>query len=337
MKKNFKKSKFVIVPALASLLLTGVASVTGTVAWFTASRKVESVIDSFNTVQVTSSLDYAYIADSKSGTSLGKNGEKPDAHKLVVNGALTHGSYDAKYDLSGNLYVANLNDDGKVTSYDNLKSVATEGQNSHVEYETVEGTETSTQTVKKNYWLAKAAEANDPESKDTWYGVSWKMTFTGASKVDGKTNYLLLDAASCEFENKNNLGDTIKGLRIALMTNSKVLVIGGDEITTHVDSTTTKESVTLPTFDANTTYFDVSNADKKNVLKVDDGDTKLTDNTYKWNFGEIGTNGLTITCVAWFEGTDENVKSEMNVGDASKRDVNLSDVKTTLSFYSRTK
>lgn len=62
----------------------------------------------------------------------------------------------------------------------------------------------------------------------------------------------------------------------------------------------------------------------------------MTDNTYKWNFGEIGTNGLTITCVAWFEGTDENVKSEINVGEAPKRDVNLSDVKTTLSFYSRT-
>ena len=40
MKKNFKKSKFVILPALATLVLTGVASVTGTVAWFTANRAV---------------------------------------------------------------------------------------------------------------------------------------------------------------------------------------------------------------------------------------------------------------------------------------------------------
>ena len=40
MKKNFKKSKFVILPALATLVLTGVASVTGTVAWFTATRNV---------------------------------------------------------------------------------------------------------------------------------------------------------------------------------------------------------------------------------------------------------------------------------------------------------
>ena len=38
MKKNFKKSKFVILPALATLVLTGVASVTGTVAWFAANR-----------------------------------------------------------------------------------------------------------------------------------------------------------------------------------------------------------------------------------------------------------------------------------------------------------
>ena len=40
MKKNFKKSKFVILLALATLVLTGVASVTGTVAWFTANRAV---------------------------------------------------------------------------------------------------------------------------------------------------------------------------------------------------------------------------------------------------------------------------------------------------------
>ena len=40
MKKNFKKSKFVILPALATLVLTGVASVTGTVAWFTANTRV---------------------------------------------------------------------------------------------------------------------------------------------------------------------------------------------------------------------------------------------------------------------------------------------------------
>ena len=41
MKKNFKKSKLVILPALATLILTGVASVTGTVAWFAASRNVD--------------------------------------------------------------------------------------------------------------------------------------------------------------------------------------------------------------------------------------------------------------------------------------------------------
>ena len=42
MKKNFKKSKFVILPALATLVLTSVATVTGTAAWFTASREVSA-------------------------------------------------------------------------------------------------------------------------------------------------------------------------------------------------------------------------------------------------------------------------------------------------------
>lgn len=42
MKKNLKKSKFVILPALATLVLTSVATVTGTAAWFTASREVSA-------------------------------------------------------------------------------------------------------------------------------------------------------------------------------------------------------------------------------------------------------------------------------------------------------
>lgn len=42
MKKNLKKSKFVILPALATLVLTSVATITGTAAWFTASREVSA-------------------------------------------------------------------------------------------------------------------------------------------------------------------------------------------------------------------------------------------------------------------------------------------------------
>ncbi len=345
MKKNFKKSKFVIVPALATLLLTGVASVTGTVAWFTASRTVESTIESFNTVQVTSSLNYEYIADGKSGTSLGGD-KNDDKHTLVVNGDLTHGSYDAKADCSGNLYVANLNDNGVITSFDNLKSVTTttDATNSHYVSKVDEENKTTTYT---NYWLAKAAEKNVTGSRNVWYGVSWKMKFTGASQVDGKKNYLLLDAASCKFEDNKTSGegdnkesgDTIKGLRIALMTGSKVLVIGGDGTMSHVGFGTTENTTSVLNFGAEN-YFDVTDTTQNTQQKVDDGDTTTWTENYKWDFGEIGTDGLTITCVAWFEGTDDNVKSEVTekVDNTNvNRDVKLSDVETTLSFYSRTK
>lgn len=49
MKNVVKKSKFVILPALATLVLTGVASVTGTVAWFTANREVSATGMKFKT------------------------------------------------------------------------------------------------------------------------------------------------------------------------------------------------------------------------------------------------------------------------------------------------
>ena len=59
MKKNFKKSKFVILPALATLVLTGVASVTGTVAWFTANRAVTVTGNKFETKILDGDLSVA--------------------------------------------------------------------------------------------------------------------------------------------------------------------------------------------------------------------------------------------------------------------------------------
>ncbi len=75
MKNVVKKSKFVILPALATLVLTGVASVTGTVAWFTANTKVSAKGMSFTT-QASSNLfikegtiESETIEDSGWGTS----------------------------------------------------------------------------------------------------------------------------------------------------------------------------------------------------------------------------------------------------------------------------
>lgn len=320
MKKNFKKSKFVILPALATLVLTGVASVTGTVAWFTANRAVTTTIESFNTAVLTSDLKLTYEADANSGTKAGTT-----ANTIAIDGDLTHGSYDAKVKPltadGGHLYVANLNDANTVTSYDDLGTAATD---------TTSGAHfVNNQTSTTNKWLAKAAvtSGETTTSNAVWYGVSWKMKFEGASKVDGKKNYLLLDPSSnaTMFEDKVKDGTTLAGLRIALMTDNKVLVLSGDNVKTHIKAGATAAELDQTGFDE-ANFFQVGSLE--NYTKLNDNDNQLG-GSYKYDFGEIGTDGLTLTCVAWYEGTD----SAIQTSDSLK----LSNVKTTFSFYSRTK
>ena len=67
MKNKFKKSK-IIVPALTLITATTVASVTGTVAWFTATRAVTVSATTFETRAENSSLSVVTTAETISGT-----------------------------------------------------------------------------------------------------------------------------------------------------------------------------------------------------------------------------------------------------------------------------
>lgn len=68
MKKNLKKSKFVILPALATLVLTSVATITGTAAWFTVNKTVSASGMHFKT-EADSNLFIR--ADAKTGSGYG--------------------------------------------------------------------------------------------------------------------------------------------------------------------------------------------------------------------------------------------------------------------------
>ena len=109
MKKNFKKSKFVILPALATLVLTGVASVTGTVAWFTANTRVTATGMTFsakaesNLFIATATLDGTDRAQESSfGTSLTQNIVGSLKPASSIDGKAFYGlKADAKVDGSG--------------------------------------------------------------------------------------------------------------------------------------------------------------------------------------------------------------------------------------------
>ncbi len=299
MKKNFKKSKFVILPALATLVLTGVASVTGTVAWFTANRTAKVTGSKFITTKTDSAMNVTVVGDSDSGTSQSSE----NSVTLDTDAKLTHGSYNAKANSTGSAYVANLDDSNIVTGFRDLGTVG-----DHTT--TIDGG-TST-----NKWK---------ESTNVWYAVAWKMEFTYKATADNETNYLLFDVNGSTFTDGANGGQTMPGFRIAFMTREKVLVVGGDSVLTHVKGTGDKD----------TENYDTS----KNYAVITDKTGKLEDDaatltTSILNLGTLPTNGtdnLTIQCVAWFEGTDPWI--------ANKKDTTtietMSNVTASLEFYTR--
>ena len=313
MKNKFKKSK-IIVPALALITATTAASITGTVAWFTASRAVNVAASTF----VTTKLETDLSVTLTKGVGTTVTDSNATSQAVTVNGSITHGSYNAVNGASGSLYVANINDEGTaVTSYEDLGSVTSQAVESP--------------TTSNSKWLAKA---DTTAANRIWYGVSWIMTFN-YSKNTADTNYLMFDVNTSTFtgnsdDTTNTTGDTVNGFRIAFMTASHTLVIGGDDTLTHTTGTTSADVASYVQTGTGANYEAIS----ATTSKLADGTTAETKTALigsKLNLGVIdSTNGLAVTCVAWFEGSDNSIKNTYN-----SKDTVMSKVTSSLSFYSR--
>ena len=171
-----KKSK-IIIPAAAILALSVGASVTGTVAWFTASRT--ATISANNLAAINTAGDLNVTLEKGTGTSI--------SGKTVSLSYLRDVSYDDKTD---NAFVAVLD---------------TTGENVIATRQLTEKEETSfsTVTVGGGNWGATS-------SVNVYYYNSWKATFSTTSTSDA-ANYLLFDST----RNVSKIGDgTITGTSI---------------------------------------------------------------------------------------------------------------------------
>ena len=323
MKNKFKKSK-IIVPALALITATTVASVTGTVAWFTANRAITVDASNFVATKLESNLTVETEAGNGTYTSDNATGittTTQTADNKTTNNKLTHGSYNAQNAAAGSLYVAKVSDDGtKVDSFTDL------GKEEDALDEGV--------TTSSNNWLARSI-AGDSETNNIWYGLSWKMTFT-LDSTSNTTDYLLLDPAGSSFtDNSSKDNTTLNGFRIAFMTTDSFFVLGKDSTVTHCPATITNnedvsQTISYANYTVGTDYQVVGASVTKASDEYSDAQsTALALN--KYNLGEIdATNGLTVTCVAWYEGSDTAVADKNSSGD-----INMSNITATLSFYTR--
>lgn len=301
-----KKSK-ILIPAFAVLALSVGASVTGTVAWFTASRSA-----TFGSTFATKDLEGSLSVKSTGliGTTEGTSGN------ITVDGGLYHGSYDAQKGALGNLYLPTFGDEtveGKpvINGYNSRGNV----ENGKTGAKPTTGTEIS------STWYAGQTKAND--GVNAWYAVAWSMKVSLVNPNPASEDYLFVSFKGSKFTGE---GDTIKGLRIAFMTSESFTVVAGDEASSHVihsgvvDGTHEIGSFT-GNYD-NTTNYGVNG---ENYAEANDS----TSETLKSNKGYLGkidhANGIEVTAVAWFEGENPNVAT----GKA------LSDVSASIKVYSR--
>ena len=291
------KKSAVVIPALARIAVTAAASVSGTVAWFTAAKTVTATAGQFKASYNDGNLSVKATSWMANINRLG-SGETPNQTILSIptNGkdvTVKEGVTftDASYDLATDtLYSDIVTDDGSAPTQFESKGTSTQDH---------------------NQWVSNA-------TNKVVYGVVWKYTFTYKFGADIANNYdLMFSPSNSELNTAANTG---AGLRIALVgdgvyngTNKNAVVFANEGYDTdakrHIsatDGTTTDYSDLYMTHaDEDETTTGESHKGKKGYLGTFVPETANTDVT------------MDVRVVAWFEGTDKHVVSTQSLGTAS--------------------
>ena len=277
-----KKSKLIVPAALAVMLLSTAASVTGTVAWFTANRAVETSISSFKVSSIDGNLELTM------GAGYGTTESNNVISVSTTNSALT----DASYNVNGTFHRSSYKST-ETTKYTAVTPTA-EGDCNRV---------VSTTT----YWYVV-----------TWT-MTFDYTFAGDSA--SVNLYFNLDTAKSKITHTQaqaaatgNSAETYKGFRIAFegTTNSTAKIVWAPEQTASncktLNYTTLDDTANPAKTDAGVDYSGVT------VLASDTtaGITEAAEtcgtaaNNYIGQFTTTNKQ-IALKCTAWFEGTDPNV------------------------------
>ena len=303
MKKNFKKSKFVILPALATLVLTGVASVTGTVAWFTANRVATVTGGKFQ----TGTNDGNLIVTLSDGKGVTLSDEKNSAAQTIT--------VDDKVKLLDASY------SGVDLSDKNGTPFWTDVQN---------GGETKYQAVAQQY----AADSN------YWYGLSWKMTFS-VDVTNTSSNYdIFFDVASSKAQDSNTNGNTSTGFRTYMKSGTNDAIVWAPFSSQEQVNGTTDSQKGYVSSTTNTAQYSIASATTHGLISTDNTSLnpaaldKAADNTKRGDWlgtctisTETKKATLDVQVVVWFDGLDANMVTE----NLDK----ISEVSTTMKFYAR--
>ena len=311
-----KKSR-IIIPALAMIAFSVAASITGTVAWFTANRTAKIDAGTYAVVKTTSNLNCS--VDSGIGTTATDN-LAGVTDVIAVNGKLTDGSFDHA------------------------------GTNKYIYAPDGTGTK-----VGSEYALASATEANltrgTTTGGDTIYtAVTWEVEFSleFGSAAGGNDIGLYLDLAHSKFTPQGSAAasgqqDTSKGFRMAFVpkgtnaSNGKTHVFADLQTAANCKYVGGEPAVGTVLAGTETAYANYIVIDSSSDAALNDaGYTESASATMPNYFGKFAfaadtTVTLTFDVVCWFEGTDPNIVN----GDEDHETI-FRDVKVDLEFAALT-
>ena len=293
------KKSAVVIPALARIAVTAAASVSGTVAWFTAAKTVTATAGQFSASYNDGNLSVkasSWMAD----TNRVGSGETPNQKILSIptegkDVTVTEGVTftDASYDLATDtLYSDIVKDDGS-------------------DPDTFESKGNS--VGKNDKWVSNVANK-------VVYGVVWKYTFTYKFGVDIANNYDLMFSPSKSL--LDTAANTGAGLRIALVGNgfdngenkNAVVFANGSydkDAVNHISGTKKGQTTNYsslymtPVLSDDALTEGESHKGKKGYLGTFAPQTANTDVT------------MDVRVVVWFEGTDNHVVSTQSLGTVS--------------------
>ena len=280
-----KKTR-IIIPALAMIAFSVAASITGTVAWFTANRTVSIDAGTYAVVKTSSDLSCT-VADGI-GTTATNSGS---THGISVTGKLTDGSFDHV------------------------------GTNHYIYAPNLAGTKVSSEYAMASATAANLTRGTTADSKTIYTAVTWDVTFTVQFSSSTGNIGLFLDLSTSVFTPGSgtigaNNQDTAKGFRMAfiptgsnasngvahvfadLQEASKCTYVGGEPAVGGNLTATAYSGTAL-----------IDSSDNSGLEDVYAESSVSSMNNYfgKFVFAENTAVSLQYKVVCWFEGTDENI------------------------------
>lgn len=303
-----KKSK-IIIPALGVILLTTAASVSGTVAWFLATKDITVTAASFKVNNIDGSLDAVAVAGV--GTTANQK-----AVTVAEKTELTDGSFDhtSKKAVRLNKSTWELGD-------------------GHVVYDDLGVADKDADPQK---WLISTGTDGVKYYAAVSFAYELTYTFQGATEAqdlyfDWKTSTLTATSVS-----EGDAQNTQYGFRIFMYTKTNSILWSNHDISgetpkapTYVTASHKNQAgidYASPVVVLAEQTAEASQTEIKTLL--DKGDP--SDAQKELKLGQFttatGGNKITVNCVAWFEGTDPNVISGAKMATMS----------ASLSFSART-